>query len=142
MALDERLRERGFVSLLIVRLVPLFPFNGVNFGCGLTSLRTRDYVLATALGILGLGERPKVRVFLRFDKFDRYVSALVYVPRERFNTAGTDERGRVGTQPLLDDAKHDLAARRPGQPGRLPALRVRGPGAPPDAAQPGHSGPR
>ena len=51
-ALDQRLREHGFVSLLIIRLVPIFPFNGVNFGCGLTSLRTRDYELATALGII------------------------------------------------------------------------------------------
>jgi glutamate dehydrogenase len=45
-----------------------------------------DELLATALGILNLGERPKVRVFLRFDRFDRFVSALVYVPRERYNT--------------------------------------------------------
>ncbi len=51
-ALDDRLRERGFVSLLLIRLVPLFPFNGVNFGSGLTSVRPRDYVLATALGII------------------------------------------------------------------------------------------
>jgi uncharacterized membrane protein YdjX (TVP38/TMEM64 family) len=51
-ALDDRLRERGFLSLLIIRLVPLLPFNGVNFGCGLTSIRLRDYVLATALGIV------------------------------------------------------------------------------------------
>jgi uncharacterized membrane protein YdjX (TVP38/TMEM64 family) len=51
-ALDRRLRERGFVSLLVIRLLPIFPFNGVNFGCGLTSIRTRDYVLATAIGII------------------------------------------------------------------------------------------
>jgi uncharacterized membrane protein YdjX (TVP38/TMEM64 family) len=51
-SLDQRLRERGFVSLLVVRLVPLFPFNGVNFGCGFTSNRVRDYVLATAIGIV------------------------------------------------------------------------------------------
>ena len=51
-ALDQRLRQHGFVSLLILRLVPLFPFNGLNFGCGLTSLRLRDYVLATAIGIV------------------------------------------------------------------------------------------
>jgi uncharacterized membrane protein YdjX (TVP38/TMEM64 family) len=51
-SLDQRLRERGFVSLLVVRLVPLFPFNGVNFGCGFTSIRVRDYVLATAIGIV------------------------------------------------------------------------------------------
>ena len=50
--LDQRLREHAFTGLLIVRLVPLFPFNGINFGCGLTSIRTRDYILATAIGIL------------------------------------------------------------------------------------------
>ena len=51
-SLDQRLRERGLLSLLVVRLVPLFPFNGVNFGCGFTSIRLRDYVLATAVGIV------------------------------------------------------------------------------------------
>jgi len=51
-ALDDRLRDHGFTGLLILRLVPLFPFNALNFGCGLTAIRTRDYVLATAIGIL------------------------------------------------------------------------------------------
>jgi uncharacterized membrane protein YdjX (TVP38/TMEM64 family) len=51
-ALQDRLQRHGFTALLVLRLVPLFPFNGLNFGCGLTSIRLRDYVLATALGIL------------------------------------------------------------------------------------------
>lgn len=51
-ALDRRLAEHGFTGLLILRLVPLFPFNGINFGAGLTSIGPRDYVLATAIGIL------------------------------------------------------------------------------------------
>jgi glutamate dehydrogenase len=46
-----------------------------------------EELLATALGILSLGQRPKVRVFLRFDRFDRYVSALVFLPRDRYNRA-------------------------------------------------------
>jgi glutamate dehydrogenase len=46
-----------------------------------------DELLATALGILNLAQRPKVRVFLRFDKFDRFVSALVYLPRDRYSGA-------------------------------------------------------
>ena len=45
-----------------------------------------DEIFATAMGILRLGERPKVRVFLRFDRFDRFVSALVFVPRDRYDT--------------------------------------------------------
>jgi uncharacterized membrane protein YdjX (TVP38/TMEM64 family) len=51
-AFDRRIRGQGFFGLLIIRLVPLFPFNGVNFGCGLTGMRLRDYVLATAIGIV------------------------------------------------------------------------------------------
>src|SRR5271170_1093459 len=39
---------------------------------------SEDELYATALGILRLGERPKVRAFLRFDRFDRFVSAFVY----------------------------------------------------------------
>lgn len=50
--LDERLSRHGFFNLLILRLVPLIPFNAINFGAGLTSIRLRDYVLATAIGIL------------------------------------------------------------------------------------------
>jgi len=46
-----------------------------------------DELYPTALGILRLSERPKVRVFARFDRFDRFVSALVYVPRERYDGA-------------------------------------------------------
>ena len=45
-----------------------------------------DELFATALGILRLGERPKVRVFARFDRFDRFVSVFVYVPRDRYST--------------------------------------------------------
>ncbi len=51
-ALDRHLAARGFVSLLLIRLVPLFPFNLVNVGSGVTGLRLREYVLATAVGIV------------------------------------------------------------------------------------------
>ena len=39
-----------------------------------------------AIGILRLQERQRTRVFLRRDVFGRFTSALVFVPRERFNT--------------------------------------------------------
>jgi uncharacterized membrane protein YdjX (TVP38/TMEM64 family) len=51
-AFDRRIREQGFYGLLVIRLVPLFPFNGVNFGCGLTGMRLWDYTAATAIGIV------------------------------------------------------------------------------------------
>ena len=37
--------------------------------------------------ILHLQERQTLRLFLRRDAFARFVSCLVYVPRERYNTA-------------------------------------------------------
>jgi len=39
----------------------------------------------TAMGILRLTERPKLKLFLRFDRFDRYATAIVFVPRERYD---------------------------------------------------------
>ena len=51
-SLDRFLSERGFVALLLVRLVPLFPFNVLNLVSGVTALRLRDYVFATGLGIV------------------------------------------------------------------------------------------
>jgi len=36
--------------------------------------------------ILHLDERPRVRVLARTDRFDRFVSVLVYVPRERYDS--------------------------------------------------------
>jgi uncharacterized membrane protein YdjX (TVP38/TMEM64 family) len=50
--LDRRLSARGFRAVLLIRLVPLFPFNAVNYALGLTGVRLRDYVLATTVGIL------------------------------------------------------------------------------------------
>jgi len=41
---------------------------------------------AWAEGILDLETRPRVRVFARVDQFDRFVSALIFVPRDRYNT--------------------------------------------------------
>ncbi len=68
-AFDQRIREHGFIGLLIIRLLPIFPFNAVNFGCGLTGIRLRDYILATGIGIL-----PGTFVYqFLFAKFGRKI---------------------------------------------------------------------
>ncbi|HEY2524542.1 MAG TPA: NAD-glutamate dehydrogenase domain-containing protein, partial [Candidatus Binataceae bacterium] len=46
-----------------------------------------DTLYRFALAILQLGERPRVRVLPRSDRFDRFVSVLVYVPRDRYDSA-------------------------------------------------------
>jgi glutamate dehydrogenase len=52
-----------------------------------------DELLRTCLGILSLQERVRTRLFLRRDRYGRFFSALVYIPRDRFNT---DVRLRIG----------------------------------------------
>jgi glutamate dehydrogenase len=45
-----------------------------------------DDLYETALGILALGERHRLRLFIRRDPFDRFVACLIYVPREWYST--------------------------------------------------------
>lgn len=51
-----------------------------------------DKLLQISLGILRLQDRQKVALFLRRDDFDRFISCLVYVPRDRYST---DLRKRI-----------------------------------------------
>ena len=45
-----------------------------------------DTLFQFAMAILQLNERPRVRVLPRRDRFDRFVSVLVFVPRDRFDS--------------------------------------------------------
>ncbi|MCT4656225.1 MAG: NAD-glutamate dehydrogenase [Cohaesibacter sp.] len=47
----------------------------------------QDTLLTYSQEILRLHERPRIRVLSRVDKFDRFVSCLVFVPRDRYNTS-------------------------------------------------------
>jgi glutamate dehydrogenase len=47
-----------------------------------------DTLFRNALTIMQLDERPRIRVLARPDRFDRFVSVLVYVPRDRYGSAG------------------------------------------------------
>jgi glutamate dehydrogenase len=52
-----------------------------------------------ATGILHMGGLPRVRLFLRFDRFDRFVSALLLAPRDHVNA-----RNRAEIHTLLANA--------------------------------------
>ena len=45
-----------------------------------------DQLFETAMGILRLEERRRVRLFMWHDNYGRFVSCLVYVPRDRYTT--------------------------------------------------------
>ncbi|MEP7053859.1 MAG: NAD-glutamate dehydrogenase [Actinomycetota bacterium] len=58
-----------------------------------------DQLFETAMGVVQLQERQRVRVFVRPDTFGRFVSFLVYLPRDRYTTAA-----RLQVQRVLMDA--------------------------------------
>jgi glutamate dehydrogenase len=46
----------------------------------------QDQLFAFATTIANLADRPRVRVLPRIDRFDNFVSVLVYVPRDRYTS--------------------------------------------------------
>ncbi|HEY2622550.1 MAG TPA: NAD-glutamate dehydrogenase domain-containing protein, partial [Dyella sp.] len=60
---------------------------------------SEDELYNTAMGTLELRQRARTRLFVRRDRYGRFITCLVYVPRDRFNTT---VRERIET--LLSDA--------------------------------------
>jgi glutamate dehydrogenase len=58
-----------------------------------------DELFEIAMGILGLGERQRVRLFVRRDEYERFLSCLLFMPRENFNT-----QNRERAQEILAEA--------------------------------------
>jgi uncharacterized membrane protein YdjX (TVP38/TMEM64 family) len=49
---DRRLRERGWVAILSLRLIPVVPFSAVNYAAGASAVRMLPYTLATLAGLM------------------------------------------------------------------------------------------
>ncbi|MEO0427563.1 MAG: NAD-glutamate dehydrogenase [Pseudomonadota bacterium] len=47
---------------------------------------TDEQLYENAVGVLTLSTRPRTRLFMRPDRFGRFVSCVAYVPRERYTT--------------------------------------------------------
>ena len=45
-----------------------------------------DTLVDFSIDILNLSERPRIRVLPRLDQFDRFVSIMVYIPKDRYDT--------------------------------------------------------
>src|SRR3954471_25023491 len=65
-----------------------------------------------AIDILRLSEHPRIRALARVDAFDRFVSILVFIPKDRYDT---DVRRRVG-EFLADVYRGRVSAAYPAYP--------------------------
>jgi len=73
------LPEGGHLAKALAHILATYPRDDL-FQIG------EDELYDTALGILAAGERPRLRLFLWRDPYERFVSCLVYVPREAYST--------------------------------------------------------
>ncbi len=51
-AVDERLTGGGWLAVASLRVIPAVPFLPTNYACGLSSVRTREYLAGTVAGSL------------------------------------------------------------------------------------------
>jgi glutamate dehydrogenase len=52
-------------------------------------------LLTMAQGVLHLYDRPRVKLFARRDPFDRFISVLMFVPRDRYDSGVRERAGRI-----------------------------------------------
>jgi uncharacterized membrane protein YdjX (TVP38/TMEM64 family) len=50
--LDEKLERNGFLTVLFFRIVPIVPYEVLNYASGLSKIKFKDYFLATLLGLI------------------------------------------------------------------------------------------
>lgn len=56
--IESMINEKGFFIIFLLRLIPLFPFDIISYGAGLTSITYKDFILATFVGTI-----PGILVF-------------------------------------------------------------------------------
>ncbi|MEC9344901.1 MAG: NAD-glutamate dehydrogenase [Pseudomonadota bacterium] len=71
--------RRGHAGKALVNILDTYPRDELF-------QTSEDELTATVLSILSLQERPRIRLFIRRDRFERFHSCIVYVPRERYDS--------------------------------------------------------
>ncbi len=49
---DQKIAKKGMLTVIAIRLIPVFPFNIINYLLGITCVRAKDYILGTAIGLI------------------------------------------------------------------------------------------
>jgi len=85
-------RSNGHSAKALINIIETLPRDEL-FQC------TADEIYNTASAILHLQERQRVRLLVRQDPYGRFLSCLVFLPRERFNT-----ENRIKVQNILQSS--------------------------------------
>lgn len=91
---DERLRQRGWLAILSLRLIPAVPFSALNYAAGASTVRVLPYGLATLAGLLP----GTSAVVILGDALAGHPSSLLYLA-----SAGTSALGLTG---LVIEIRH------------------------------------
>ena len=71
-SIDEAIREKGFVIVMLARLALILPYNVLNYSFGLTAVSMRDYMLGSAVGML-----PGIFLFVFIGTTATDIAAIV-----------------------------------------------------------------
>ncbi len=56
--IEKLIEKNGFYIIFLLRLIPLFPFDVISYGAGITNVKYKDFILATLFGTI-----PGIAVF-------------------------------------------------------------------------------
>jgi uncharacterized membrane protein YdjX (TVP38/TMEM64 family) len=74
-ALDTRLRDRGWIAVMSLRLIPAVPFSVLNYAAGASAIRVLPYTVATLAGMLP----GTAAVVILGDALTGHVSPLLFL---------------------------------------------------------------
>ncbi|MFT9495115.1 TVP38/TMEM64 family protein [Anaerosolibacter sp.] len=73
--LSNTIEEKGFLIILVLRLIPLFPYDIISYSAGLSNIKFRDFLVATIFGTI-----PGIIVFTNVgDKATEIGSTGFYI---------------------------------------------------------------
>ena len=108
---DRFAKKNGFTAVLMMRLIPIFPWDVVNYLSGLCGIRFRDYILASLIGTIpasftynligsSLGEPiNKIKVTMVILLVILIAAMMIFVKRKRSDTQkATHAEGETMTE--------------------------------------------
>ena len=76
---NSKLNPRSHAGKVLLNILETLPRDDLIQG-------SEDELLEIAMGIFYMQDRKRIRLFARMDVYRRFISCLVYVPKDRFNT--------------------------------------------------------